>query len=504
MQDRIRILATSDVHGYIYPYSYANNSSENIGLARISTLIKSLRDENTILIDNGDNLEGSPLMYYHMHYLKDEYFPIADVLNEIGYDYVNVGNHDFNYGEDELNVYLNQLDAKCITSNILYKDKIIGCPYVIREIAGKRLAIFGLTTQYIPNWESDDHIIHSKFLDAYKSCKKTVEYLKDNEHPDYIICVYHGGFERDLETGEPTEDLTLENEGYQMLKDIKGIDVLISGHQHRSISGKLFDTVYTQTKDKGSEIACVDIYPNKIEAKIIPVDSGPDEDIMNLVIDEENMCQNWLDTPLGTSNVDLRIIDEDDARVNKAQLITFLNIVSKEAGGADLNSNSLFDRATGFGKDITMRNIVSTYVFPNTLVVKKVTGKILRQYLEKNAEYFDIDDDRIVVTAKYLAPKLMKYNYDMVDGVEYTIKVSNEVGKRIISLTKDGKEIKDDDEFTICVNNYRATGGGNFYMIKDAPVVKEVSSSMVDLLANFIIKHKVVDFKPVNNIKVIK
>ena len=501
MSDRIRILATSDVHGYIYPYSYANKKEENIGFARISTLIKSLKDENTILIDNGDNLEGSPLMYYHMHYQKDKINPVSKVINKMGYDYINIGNHDFNYGEKALVSYLNELNAKCITTNILYKDKNIGS-YVIREINGKRLAIFGLTTQYIPNWESKEHIKDSKFIDAFLACKENVEYLKENENPDYIICVYHGGFEKDLDTALATEDLTGENEGYQMLEEIKGLDILISGHQHRSLSGKLFNTIYTQTKDRGSELACIDIYKDKIEAKIIPVTSVFDEDIISLNEKEEMMCQSWLDTPLGKSKVDLKIIDEDDSRLHKSQLITFLNLVCKDISGAMLNSNSLFDGATGFSENITMRNIVSTYVFPNTLVVKKITGKILKEYLEKNAEYFDIENNKIVVSKDFLYPKLMKYNYDMVDGIFYTIKASNKKGERITSLIFNGKEVKEDDEFTLCVNNYRASGGGNFYMIKNAPTIKEISASMVDILANYIIKNKEINFDSIDNIKV--
>ena len=167
-----------------------------------------------------------------------------------------------------------------------------------------------------------------------------------------------------------------------------------------------------------------------------------------------------------------------------------------------LCSNSLFDGATGFGENITMRNIVSTYVFPNTLVVKKITGKILKEYLEKNAEYFDIENNKIVVSKDFLYPKLMKYNYDMVDGIFYTIKASNKKGERITSLIFNGKEVKEDDEFTLCVNNYRASGGGNFYMIKNAPTIKEISTSMVDVLANYIIKNKEIDFNSVDNIKV--
>ena len=150
-----------------------------------------------------------------------------------------------------------------------------------------------------------------------------------------------------------------------------------------------------------------------------------------------------------------------------------------------------------------MRDLVSTYVFPNTSVIKTITGKILKEYLEKCAEYFDVQNNQIIVSKSFLEPKPMKYNYDMVDGVEYTIKASNPIGQRIISLTRNGVPVKDDDKFTLCVNNYRASGGGNFNMIKNAPTVKEISTSMVEQLANYITYHKVIDFEPVNNIKVI-
>lgn len=506
MENRIRILATSDVHGYIYPYSYAHNAEENIGYARISTLVSALRDENTLLIDNGDVLEGSPLMFYHMHQKQDEVSPVAKVLNAMEYDYINIGNHDYNYGEKALMKYLDDVNAPCITNNILYHNKTVGPSYVIHEIAGKKVALFGLTTQYIPNWEKNEHVSHSKFLDACVTARKTVEHLKSLEKPDYIICVYHGGFERDLVNGYPTEDLTKENEGYEILKTVSGIDVLITGHQHRSLAGTLFGKAYTQTKDRGEELACIDIYTDTgvIEPRVLKVDTAPDEAITKLVQEEEDECQKWLDTPLGTTNVDLVVSNEDEARLNKHQIITFLNLVSKESSGADLNANALFDRATGFPKQITMRNLASTYVFPNTLVVKKVTGKVLREYLEKCAEYFTIKGGAIVVSPQFLSPKPMKYNYDMIDGVNYTIKVSNDVGSRITSLTFNGKEVQDDDEFTLCINNYRATGGGNYNMIKNAPVVKEISSSMVELLADYIMNHKVIDFEPVHNITVIK
>lgn len=504
MNNRIRILATSDVHGYIYPYLYSNGAPADLGLAKLNTLISALRDENTLLIDNGDMLEGSPLSFYHLHHKKDEITPMSKVMKEMKYDYVNLGNHDFNYGTNVLFQHLNAIDAPCITSNLTYRGKQFGPTYVIRQIAGKKIALFGIVTQYIPHWEKKSNIKSVKFSDAFETAQKTVELVRRLEKPDYVIGFYHGGFERDLETGLQTEDQTGENEGYRMLKEIRGLDILVTGHQHRSLAGKKFDTVYTQTACNGQELACIDIFLDTgiIEPRILKADIESDESIEKLVQNDENECQKWLDTPLGTTAVHLGIEDENEARLNKSQLITYLNHVAQKATGAQLTSSALFLGATGFKKEITMRDLVSTYVYPNTLIVKKVTGAVLREYLEKDAEFWTIRGGHIIVSPWYDYPKPQHYNYDMVDGIEYTITVSNPVGERITSLTYQGTPVTDDMEFTLCVNNYRASGGGNFGMIQRSETVKEVQKSMVELLAEDILEQKVIDFEPIHNIQV--
>ena len=91
----------------------------------------------------------------------------------------------------------------------------------------------------------------------------------------------------------------------------------------------------------------------------------------------------------------------------------------------------------------------------------------------------------------------------MVDGVEYTIKVSNPVGERIVSLTRNGVPVRDDDIFTFCINNYRAAGGGGFNMIKDIPDIYQGQTSMVEILASYIMEHQNVSFEEQNNIQVI-
>ena len=503
--NRIRILYTSDLHGKVYPYSYADGAEKMYGLARLKTLADSLRDENTILIDNGDVLEGSPLTFYHFKNQKEEVCPATTAMRRMNYDFVNIGNHDFNFGTDALFLHLKETGAECITTNVTYRGRAFGKPYVIRELAGRRIAFFGIMTQYVPHWEQPENIRDVVFSDAFETAQKTVRLIKETEKTDYIVCVYHGGLERDLKTGEAIEVQTGENEGYRILKEIDGIDVLLTGHQHRTICETLFGTLCMQPGADGAYLACVeiDMEEGAITGKLLPANTAPEEAMMRALQPVEDTVQAWLDTPLGTSKVDLVIRDGFDARLNKSQVATFLNMVQSETTGAELSASAIFLGATGFSEHITMRQLVATYVFPNTLVVKRVTGKALRAFLERAAQFFDVKDGKVVISASHDFPTPQHFNYDMVDGVTYTIKAGNPVGERVILLQKDGKDVRDDDVFTLAVNNYRAAGGGEYTMIAEAETVREDLTSMVDLIADYIMRNPVIDFTPVNNIRVI-
>lgn len=558
MGKRIRILTSSDVHGVLFPYEYAKGEGRSWGLAKLAGLIRSLRGPDTVLIDNGDTLEGSPLSFYHYAQRPSETSPMTAAMAMMHYDFVNLGNHDFDYGPGALFQHLEKSGARCLCVNISYRDRPLGsCE--LRRICGKKLAFFAVCTQYVPNWEPADKMEGFAFRDAFESACETAEMIREKEDPDYLICIYHGGFEKDPLTGEIISE-TDENEGFRMLTSIPEIDILITGHQHRKYCGvfhraegsgatggvfpeaksgeisdgsagevpegrgekdcaeaekKVSGTVFTQTRDNGVELSCIEIDPEtgRICARILPADAEPDQELLLAAEAEEKDCQSWLDQPLGRSETDLRVRDEFDGRLHKSQLITFLNRVQMEISGAQLAGSALFQGACGFGTEITMRDLVSTYSFPNTLAVKRISGRVLKAYLEKCAEFWALDGGRIVVSERFEKPVPMYFNYDMLDGVQYTIDVSRPVGSRIVrleTLPAPGQEgglqppcaVTDDMEFTLAVNNYRASGGGGFDMLRDAPTIREIPVSMVDLLAEYIMKHRVIRFEPVSNIRV--
>lgn len=502
---KIKIYATSDTHGTITPYRYSDHKEMNMGLMKLSSLIH--KDEHTLLIDNGDVLEGSPLDYVHHLKFEDQIHPMAKCFNAMNYDYINLGNHEFNFGKENVWKYIHDTNAICLTSNLFDKGVCFGKEYVIHEFdENNRIAIVGLTTQYIPNWEQPKNIVDMTFENVFDKLKQTADKIKKNEDVKGILVVYHGGFEKDLESGMPTENLTGENLGYKMCSEIEGIDVMISGHQHRSIAQFCHDTCVTQTAFNAKELAYIewDLDTNERVAKLISADCEADETLYPLIEEEEKATQIYLDQPLGKlASGDLLVHDAFEARLHKHPLVSFLNRVQLDFTKADLSSVALFNDATGFNSTITMRDLVSTYVYPNTLCVVRMNGKTLKEYLEKCAEYFELTDGKIGVAPRFLAPKPAHYNYDMVDGVEYTIQVSNPVGSRIISLTRHGIPVKDEDSFTMVMSNYRAACGGDFFMIKDCEPLMAYQEDMVECLRQYIEKHPVIEINHQNNIKII-
>ncbi len=508
----IQILHTSDVHGYIYPTSYTTKLPEDLGLGKLSTLINKLRDDNTLLIDSGDTIQGSPFTYYHSKKHSDKINPIAKIFNEMRYDYVSIGNHEFNYGKDYLLNYLKHLDAKILNSNILDKstnNPFIGVEHDITEINNFKIGIIGVTTHYIPNWEQPSHIKNLLILDAFETTRNQVKLLRNQV--DFLIVNYHGGFERDFANDKLTIVDTGENQGSKMLKEIDGIDLLLTGHQHRLLNGSIHNTIYSQPGYNAQLLSQIVIElsdsqkPLVLTNKLLNLKNvKSNEKVLEIALELEDNCQLFLDTPVGTMDQDLLISNQLEARINKHPLISLINHIQLEYTKADISLCGLGNSVSGFRKEITIRDVIGTYIYPNTLVVKKLSGHVIKQSLEKTAEFFEVINNEITISNNFNTPKLQLYAYDMYDGIEYTIKVSNPKGKRITSLTKDGESLNLNEDYTVAMNNYRSAGGGDYTFIKECEVINDTQKDVIELIIDYILKTKEIVIPHKNNVKVIK
>ena len=507
----ITLLETSDVHGHIYPTDYRGPGDKSLGLAKLSTIIRKerVKDPNLLLLDNGDLLQGTPFMYHYAKYDRGGMHPAAKLLNVLTYDAAVLGNHEFNYGLELLNSHIEDAECPYLSANIVTESNgrpAFGQPYQIFTMQeGIRVAVLGITTHYVPNWEDSANILGLEFEDAFMSAQQWITHIRKTEHPDAVVVCYHGGFERDPVTGEATEPLTGENQGYEMCMNLEGMDVLLTGHQHRLLAGDLNGVAYAQPGSAGQALAKVElifernaeggwVISGKQALLLHASEVEADQEVLALFGEAERNTQAWLDQPIGRAEGDLSITDPFSARQKDHAFTEFINRVQMEVTGAPISCAAIFtNEARGFTEHITMRDVVSNYIYPNTLKVLLLTGRDIRDALEQNALYFATYENTgtLQVSRSYLHPKPQHFNYDMWEGIEYELDISRPAGSRVTKLQFNGAPMDLDASFEVVMNSYRAGGGGNFGMLRDKPVIREIPTDMTEILADYIMKRQV-------------
>ena len=484
---KLKIYFASDLHGYVYPTDYIEKDKKNIGLLNIISNLQ--KDDNTLIIDGGDTIQGSPFTNFLSGYEFDVH-PMADIMNFAGYDYVTLGNHDFNYGKDYLKKYINNLNGKCLCCNVT-SDEINILPFDIKTLGnGLKVGIMGFTTDFINRWERKENIENITINDTFSSIKKYFDEVKKNS--DVIIGVYHGGFEYDLETHTKLSD-TKENIAYKICKELD-FDILLTGHQHIAISGEyLHNTYIVQTPHNATKFIelNLEIGENKqITSSLNDIALNPNKEMYNKFLDIECKVQDWLDTPVGHLDTELHPSNHLDMALNGSDLANFINQIQLEESNADISCTSFSNVVKGFDKNVTVRDVIATYIYPNTLVMKKINKKYLKLYLERCASYFDTTSKDIKISESFLKPKVEHYNYDYFSNIHYTFDLTKEVGERVVSIKFKNEKLKDDDTLCLVMNNYRASGAGGYEFLDECETIKEIMVEMPEVIINYFKNNK--------------
>jgi 2',3'-cyclic-nucleotide 2'-phosphodiesterase/3'-nucleotidase len=254
---KLRLLETTDIHTNIVNYDYyQDKSTDEFGLAKTATLIKKAREEvtNSILIDNGDLLQGNPFGDYvaKIDPLKDgETHPVYKAMNLLNYDAGNIGNHEFNFGLEHLDRSLKGAKFPNVNSNVYVddkdnnpdNDKNMFTPYQIldrkfKDESGKevnlKVGVIGFVPPAIMQWDKSN--LEGKVIakDIVETANKFVPEMKKKD-ADIIIAVPHSGI------GPIDGGANLENATYQL--KIEGIDALLFGHSHLVFPGPGFDNI---------------------------------------------------------------------------------------------------------------------------------------------------------------------------------------------------------------------------------------------------------------------
>lgn len=510
---QITVLGTTDLHGNIYPIDYYTNKPDNRGLAKVATLIKRVRREqpNVVLIDSGDTIQGTPLESFHGRKNNQPIDPMMLAMNSLQYDAMAVGNHEYNFGLKVLEKARSEAKFPWLSGNTyeISTGKTHYQPYVIKEIAGVRVGILGLTTPGVPNWDNPPNYAGLEFHNPIIEAKKWVRIMRTRERADVVIVSMHMGLGEDLRTGEVNPgQVPHENEAVSIARQVPGIDAIFMGHTHRETPSVYINGVLlTQANHWGRHLARADLYLEKTVnrwrvvakgARTIPVDDRvePDPEILKLAEPYDRETQNWLSRTIGESAEELTA---REARFRDSAIIDLIQKVQLEAGKADVSMVAVFNSEARIAKGpVSVRDIAGLYVYENTLVVLEVTGQQLKEALEHSARYFKTYTPGKPIREQ-IDEKIPAYNFDIAEGVTYDLDISKPMGQRILNLTFKGQQVKPDQKFRLATNNYRVNGGGGYSMYKSAPVVYRSSEEIRELIIDWLERHKTVPIEPNNN-----
>src|SRR5438477_9155817 len=251
----IVILSTTDMHGRIFPIDYYTNKYDNVGIAKVATLVKEARknDPDLLLIDSGDTIQGTPLEYFHNKRNNTPPDPMMLAMNALHYDAMTVGNHEYNFGLKVLEKARSEAKFPWLSANTYNTGTSTTHyqPYIVKEVAGVRIGVLGLTTPGIPNWENVPNYAGLEFKETVSEAKKWVAILRDKEKVDVVAIAMHMGLEEDLRTGIPSpSQVPNENAAIAIARQVPGVDVILMGHTHRDVPSLVVNSQFNITNSR--------------------------------------------------------------------------------------------------------------------------------------------------------------------------------------------------------------------------------------------------------------
>ncbi len=505
------LLHTTDVHGQIYPYDYFNDQADNNGLAKVYTLVKRYRQDhaNVLLLDGGDLIQGTPLVYYFNQIESHFPNPMILVMNYMRYDAFTVGNHDIEQG------YLTYIKARdeaefpWLSANGLYPDDTpFFKPFTIIERNGIRIGIIGLTTPAIPMWLDNALYPGLHWEDMVISARRWVAVARPQV--DVLVGLFHAGMNPEY-SREQTDRLGLPNENASRLiaEQIPGFDVIFCGHAHRIYPFKANDPQYignTLFVMSGSHARNLGSVALELES------SGNGWEIVN-----GNSTIHLTDTVQAAPEIltiaevyhrkTLAYIRQEIgevrdtisgkwSRLRDNALVETINLAQMQATGAGISMAASFnDRFQIEPGKIHVKDVYGMYRYENFLYTIKLTGKQIKDYLEYSARYFSWDNEKKAILE---SGQIAGYNFDMAEGIGYEVHIGEQVGNRIQKLTdlNTGESLLADSLYTVALNSYRASGGGGHLAaagVTRPEITWKSSEEMRNILIEYIKKHNTLD-----------
>ncbi len=475
--DNIYIFYTSDVHCGV---------DENLGFAKLKALVDDTRaeSENTLLVDLGDTLQGGTLGSLSQGSI------IYDLMNKMGYDIVELGNHDFDYGASRLWELLDKAEFDVVLCNVSYtgkkEDHLKDIPaYTIRDMQGTKVAFIGVLTPETltastPAYfqEDGEYVYDFSGGDNGKALAEKVQKAADDaraEGAEYVIVLSHLG---SVPENAPYDAISL-------IHNTRGIDAVLDGHSHSVIIAEAYpnadgeDVVLSSVGTKMANVGELIITPDgEIHTLLLAEYDREDTAMADAVANAKAELQGILDRKIGNLPFDMPITDENDIRMIRSREKPIGNFCADavrnlmETDVAILNGGGV--RHTLTAGEVTYGNLLDVFPFQNELSSCRCTGQQIIDVLEYGAQktesIYVFDEKPAGEYGGFLQVSGLKYTIDtsIPSGVQKDengmfTEVVGEYRVKDVSILQNGEYVPIDPDatYTLSGTSYVLFGSGD-------------------------------------------
>ena len=513
---RLKVIETSDVHGHFFPYDFMERKPLKGTLSRANTYINKERakwgNDNLLLIDNGDILQGQPCIYWSNYVMPVSENLAASVINYMQYDAETVGNHDIEPGHKVYDKWIREVRCPLLGANIVKSGTTSKTspaspisiydglqPYSIHYVDGVKIAIIGMLTPAIPNWLTENVWKGIEFEEMTSCAKKWVKYLKEVEQPDLIFGLFHSGKDGGIVTPDYEENATAA-----VAREVPGFDIIFFGHDHQ------VHNEWITNKD-GERVLIIDpscyvknvaeaeieltykqghLVKKDIKGEIVSVlDEEVDEQMVKHFQPHIDAAKDYVNKRIGTfeSSIYTR-----DCFFGNAAFSDLIHNLQLSLTGADISITApLSFNASIKAGNVTVADMFKLYRFENQLYVVKRTGKEIRGHLEMSygrwvntmtgpGDHLLLLNDESRGDQQRMGFRNYTFNFDSAAGIDYEVDVTKPEGEKVrILRMSNGEPFDENRMYKVVMNSYRANGGGELLTLGAGIPKEELENRVV-------------------------
>ena len=483
---KLKLVQTSDVHGNYFPYDFILRQDAAGSLSRVCSYVRQERkeyDERLILLDNGDILQGQPTAYYYNYIDTTTTHLCAAMMNFMGYNAGNMGNHDIETGRTVFDRWTSDCHFPILGANIIETatGKHHFKPYIILERDGIKIAILGMITPAIPAWLSENLWHGLRFDDMEKTAHHWMTVIREQEKPDIMIGIFHSGRNAYVMNGKYNENASAD-----IARRIPGFDVVMMGHDHTLACEKVINAegdsvLIINPANNASAISSADVtltlqngrvIEKQISGELIQMDGyEPDAEFISHFASQRKDVEQFVSKRIGrfTESISTR-----PAYFGPSAFIDLIHQLQLAISGADISLAAplSFDAKIKAG-DIFVNDMFSLYKYENMLYTMSLSGKEIRGALERSYALWtnrmkSAEDPLLLLrnrpregAADRAVFQNPSYNFDSAAGILYTVDVTKPEGEKVyIQSMADGTPFDETKMYKVAVNSYRGNGGG--------------------------------------------